>query len=94
MRMYGLDLSERYAKEIQTKAPHSVFLSIKGFREKIMARRILIAGNWKMNGLKADGLSLASEVASRMKTELIAEIRHARLSGRHPYRAGRRDHYG
>ena len=34
-----------------------------------MARRVLIAGNWKMNGLKADGLSLASEVASRMKSE-------------------------
>jgi len=34
-----------------------------------MARRVLIAGNWKMNGLKADGLSLASEVASLMKSE-------------------------
>ncbi|MCW8862562.1 MAG: triose-phosphate isomerase, partial [Rhodospirillales bacterium] len=27
------------------------------------ARRPLIAGNWKMNGLKADGLDLATEVA-------------------------------
>lgn len=30
-----------------------------------MARRKLIAGNWKMNGLKADGISLATEVAKR-----------------------------
>jgi len=28
-------------------------------------RRPLIAGNWKMNGLAADGLALASEVAAR-----------------------------
>ena len=33
-----------------------------------MARRILIAGNWKMNGLQADGLSLASDLAGRMKS--------------------------
>lgn len=33
-----------------------------------MARRILIAGNWKMNGLQADGLSLASDLAVRMKS--------------------------
>ncbi|NUB15004.1 triose-phosphate isomerase, partial [Azospirillum brasilense] len=26
------------------------------------ARRKLIAGNWKMNGLKADGLDLASDL--------------------------------
>ena len=32
-----------------------------------MARRKLIAGNWKMNGLRADGLALAAEVASRRK---------------------------
>jgi triosephosphate isomerase len=30
-----------------------------------MARRKLIAGNWKMNGLRADGLALAREVAAR-----------------------------
>ncbi|MBO7332973.1 MAG: triose-phosphate isomerase, partial [Alphaproteobacteria bacterium] len=30
-----------------------------------MARRKLIAGNWKMNGLKADGIALATEVAKR-----------------------------
>ncbi len=31
------------------------------------ARRKLIAGNWKMNGLKADGLDLASDLAGRLK---------------------------
>ncbi|HYH20620.1 MAG TPA: triose-phosphate isomerase [Azospirillum sp.] len=30
------------------------------------ARRKLIAGNWKMNGLKADGLALASDLAGRL----------------------------
>ncbi|GAA4250486.1 triose-phosphate isomerase [Azospirillum formosense] len=30
------------------------------------ARRKLIAGNWKMNGLKADGLDLASDLAGRL----------------------------
>ena len=34
-----------------------------------MARRILIAGNWKMNGLQADGLSLATDLATRLKGE-------------------------
>jgi triosephosphate isomerase (TIM) len=33
-----------------------------------MARRILIAGNWKMNGLQKDGLALASDLAQRMKS--------------------------
>jgi triosephosphate isomerase (TIM) len=33
-----------------------------------MARRKLIAGNWKMNGLRDDGLALAEEVASRFET--------------------------
>jgi triosephosphate isomerase len=33
-----------------------------------MARRILIAGNWKMNGLEKDGLALASDLAQRMKS--------------------------
>ena len=32
-----------------------------------MARRKLIAGNWKMNGLRADGLALATDLAQRMK---------------------------
>lgn len=32
-----------------------------------MARRNLIAGNWKMNGLQADGLALAGDLAARMK---------------------------
>jgi triosephosphate isomerase len=31
------------------------------------ARRILIAGNWKMNGLQSDGLALASAVADKLK---------------------------
>lgn len=30
-------------------------------------RRTLIAGNWKMHGLKADGLDLASDLAGRLK---------------------------
>src|SRR4051794_16471745 len=30
-----------------------------------MARRKLIAGNWKMNGLRADGLTLARELVHR-----------------------------
>lgn len=30
-------------------------------------RRKLIAGNWKMNGLKADGLDLAADLAGRLK---------------------------
>jgi triosephosphate isomerase len=33
----------------------------------MMPRRILIAGNWKMNGLQADGLALASDLAARLK---------------------------
>jgi len=32
-----------------------------------MTRRKLIAGNWKMNGLKADGVALASAVAGKYK---------------------------
>ncbi len=32
-----------------------------------MARRPLIAGNWKMNGLKADGLALAEGIAAKLK---------------------------
>ena len=32
-----------------------------------MARRKLIAGNWKMNGLRADGMALAADLAQRMK---------------------------
>lgn len=34
-----------------------------------MSRRPLIAGNWKMNGLKADGLALAQGVAAKLKAE-------------------------
>jgi triosephosphate isomerase (TIM) len=32
-----------------------------------MARRPLIAGNWKMNGLKAEGLALAEGIAAKLK---------------------------
>lgn len=32
-----------------------------------MSRKVLIAGNWKMNGLMSDGISLAKELASNMK---------------------------
>jgi triosephosphate isomerase len=35
----------------------------------MMPRRILIAGNWKMNGLQDDGLALAADLAARMKGE-------------------------
>ena len=40
-------------------------------------RRPLIAGNWKMNGLAADGLALASEVATRAAAtdaEIVCDI--------------------
>lgn len=32
-----------------------------------MSRKIMIAGNWKMNGLSADGVNLAKEIASAVK---------------------------
>ena len=32
-----------------------------------MARKLLIAGNWKMNGLMADGVALAKGVAEEVK---------------------------
>ena len=35
-------------------------------------RRKLIAGNWKMNGLKADGLALARDLARRAAAETLA----------------------
>ncbi|HLN25264.1 MAG TPA: triose-phosphate isomerase [Patescibacteria group bacterium] len=34
-----------------------------------MPRRPLIAGNWKMNGLKADGVALAAGIAAKIKAE-------------------------
>jgi triosephosphate isomerase len=37
-----------------------------------LARRKLIAGNWKMNGLAADGLALAGELARRARAEPVA----------------------
>ena len=30
-------------------------------------RRMLVAGNWKMNGLRADGVALATDIAARAK---------------------------
>ncbi|MCW5699140.1 MAG: triose-phosphate isomerase [Rhodospirillales bacterium] len=39
-----------------------------------MARRILAAGNWKMNGLQADGLALASGLAAQRKSESNAKV--------------------
>ena len=32
-----------------------------------MARKILIAGNWKMNGLLADGIDLAKQISAQVK---------------------------
>jgi len=37
-----------------------------------MSRRPLIAGNWKMNGLRADGIALAEGVAAKRKAEMQA----------------------
>ncbi len=39
-----------------------------------MARTILIAGNWKMNGLAADGTALASGVAEKFKSGCNVEM--------------------
>lgn len=36
-----------------------------------MSRRILIAGNWKMNCLQADGTALAADLASRIKGDSV-----------------------
>lgn len=36
-----------------------------------MALRKLIAGNWKMNGLRSDGLALASDLAQRLKRDRL-----------------------
>jgi triosephosphate isomerase len=36
-------------------------------------RRKLVAGNWKMNGLRADGIALASELARRMQAASATE---------------------
>ncbi len=34
-----------------------------------MARKMLIAGNWKMNGLMADGVALATEIKTAVKSK-------------------------
>jgi triosephosphate isomerase (TIM) len=34
--------------------------------------RKLVAGNWKMNGLKADGLALAQDIVTRAKAQAVA----------------------
>lgn len=39
-----------------------------------MARRALIAGNWKMNMLRADGEALAADLASGIKHGVAAEL--------------------
>ncbi|HJQ56984.1 MAG TPA: triose-phosphate isomerase [Vineibacter sp.] len=39
-----------------------------------MARRTLIAGNWKMNGLTQDGIALARDVAAGAKSVAGAEL--------------------
>ena len=38
-------------------------------RNLTMTRKIMIAGNWKMNGLLEDGVSLAKEIASSVKAK-------------------------
>jgi len=38
------------------------------------AKRILVAGNWKMNGLREEGVALAGALASRAKTPAAADI--------------------
>lgn len=47
------------------------------------SRRPLIAGNWKMNGLRQDGLALARGVAAKLANEgapscdlLVCPLRH------------------
>ena len=35
-------------------------------------RRMLVAGNWKMNGLRADGLALAQDIVARAAGGLSA----------------------
>ena len=39
----------------------------KDEKEKEMSRKLLIAGNWKMNGLVAEGTNLAKGVAEAVK---------------------------
>lgn len=41
--------------------------NLSGKRILIMARKKLIAGNWKMNGLLEDGVALAKGVAQEVK---------------------------
>ena len=55
-------------------------------------RRKLIAGNWKMNGLRAAGLELAKDLAGRLERRRSGRLRHAGLPARHarPFRRGSR----
>ena len=38
-------------------------------KECVMARKMLIAGNWKMNGLTADSIALATEIKAAVKAK-------------------------
>ena len=57
-----------------------------------MARKKLIAGNWKMNGLAADGVALAKGIATEVKAlgkpqcEFLVECG---FDGERSYRCGR-----
>jgi triosephosphate isomerase (TIM) len=42
-------------------------------------RRKLVAGNWKMNGLRADGLALAAELARRVRVAGAAGTRRCEI---------------
>jgi triosephosphate isomerase (TIM) len=49
-------------------------------RDRLMANRTkLVAGNWKMNGLRADGIALAGELARRMRGGSAAETLSCQL---------------
>src|SRR5947209_18645276 len=37
-------------------------------------RKLLVAGNWKMNGLRADGLALARGIAERARERHVCEL--------------------
>ena len=45
------------------------FLELIIKKENKMARKTLIAGNWKMNGLLADGVDLAKGVSAAVKAK-------------------------
>ena len=61
-KIFGGTKSEKDIREILP-----LVTIINEFEEKDMARKKLIAGNWKMNGLLADGVELAKGVAQEVK---------------------------